>query len=207
MTGLRRTSMNGQVPLNASLQFPTTFVKRTTIEFLQTLFATRPDGDLKYSDEDSETGIWISSSYPAGLEAFHVRPAIIGLRGPISYQQVGLGGNAVEGIERRTGEIMHNDLLMASMSFSCYSKEEEEADAIASLVLGAFKHFGPELKKHGFFTVKSLNMGNCAAVAQEGGQNDLYMTPVFVTTQFQDRALLINDTKRKLRDIIVEVTT
>lgn len=183
------------------------FLKRTTIEFLQILFSQRESGYFKYEADDTKTEIQISDQHAVDLEAVHVRPAIVAVRGPLSWQGLGLGGNAVEKRQITTGNYTMNDLLTGSVAFSCISREGTEAEQLAHLVFNSFKFFRPVLQKQGFFTIKSLNIGGESLVVQEGDNDDLYVVPVFVTAQIQDRWTLSNDAARKLEQVIIEVMT
>ncbi|NDC22592.1 MAG: hypothetical protein EB078_11235 [Proteobacteria bacterium] len=183
------------------------FLKRTTIEFLQILFSQRAEGSYHYDKDDTRTEIQISDQHTADLEAIHVRPAIVGVRGPLSWQGLGLGGNAFEQQSRTTGNTTFNDLLTGSVAFSCLSREGTEAEQLAHLVFNSFKFFRPVLQKYGFFSIKSLNIGSESLIVQEGDDDDLYLVPVYVTAQIQDRWTLTDDAARKLEKIITEVLT
>lgn len=180
------------------------FLKRTTLEFLQILFSTLPEGSFKYNEDDSLTEIQISDQHATDLEAYHTRPAIVGVRGPLSWQSIGLGGSAFESSDRRTGKQTFNDLLTGSMAFSCISREGTEAENIAHLVFNSFKYFRPELQKYGFFTIKSLNVGGESLIVQEGTHDDLYVVPVYITAQIQDRWSMEPTAARTLKQIIFE---
>lgn len=192
-----------------SLEIPNVaiFLKRTTIEFLQILFSQRAPGSYHYSPEDTQTEIQISDQHTVNLEAIHVRPAIVGVRGPLSWHGLGLGGNAFEQQSRTTGNTTFSDLLTGSVAFSCLSREGTEAEQLAHLVFNSFKFFRPVLQKYGFFTIKSLNIGGESLVVQEGDNDDLYIVPVFVTAQIQDRWTLKDDAGRRLEKIIIEILT
>lgn len=180
------------------------FLKRTAIEFLQILFSTRESGSFKYDEDDTKTEIQISDQHAVDLEAFHRRPAIICVRGPLSWQGIGLGANAFESQSRTTGTTTYNDLLTGSVAFSCFSREGTEAEQLAHLVFNSFKFFNPILRKHGFFSIKSLNIGGESLIASEGENDDLYMVPVFITAQMQDRWKLSDDAAQRLEKIIFE---
>jgi hypothetical protein len=184
------------------------FLKRTTIEFLQILFKQREAGHYHYDGtDDTKTEIQISDQHTVDLEAVHVRPAIIAVRGPLSWQGLGLGGNAVEQRSMTTGTYTFNDLLTGSVAFSCISREGTEAEQLAHLVFNSFKFFRPVLQRQGFLTIKSLNIGGESLAVQEGDGDDLYVVPVFVTAQIQDRWILRDDAARKLEQIIIEKLT
>jgi hypothetical protein len=183
------------------------FLKRTTIEFLQILFSQREVGSFKYDSDDTKTEIQISDQHTVDLEAVHVRPGIICVRGPLSWQGLGLGGNSMESRSMTTGSHTFSDLLTGSVAFSCISREGTEAEQLAHMVFNSFKFFRPVLQKQGFFTIKSLNIGGESLVVQEGDNDDLYVVPVYVTAQIQDRWTLRDDAARKLEKIIIEMLT
>lgn len=202
ITGIQKTGIQDSKEIaNVSV-----FLKRTTLEFLQVLFSTRAKGSLQYDDDENKTDIQICDQHTVDLETWHTRPAIIGVRGPVSWQALGLGGNAFESQDRRTGKTTHNDLLTGSMAFSCISREGIEAENIAHLVFNSFRAFRPELAKYGFFTIKSLNIGSETLVIQDGAHDDLYIVPVYITAQMQDRWTLDDKAAERLRRIIFEQT-
>lgn len=180
------------------------FLKRTTLEFLQILFSTREAGSFRYDSDDTKTEIQITDQHAVDLSGVNVRPAIVGVRGPLSWRQLGLGGNAVEGRSMPTGKTTFNDLLTGSVAFSCFSREGTEAEQIAHLVFNSFKFFRPVLQKRGFFSIKSLNIGAESLVVQDGDNDDLYMVPVYVTAHIQDRWSLNNEAAQELKKIIIE---
>ena len=181
------------------------FLKRTTIEFLQILFSTREKGSFKYDPEDdTKTEIQIHDQHAVDLEAVHVRPAIVGVRGPVSWQGLGLGQSAVEGINRPTGKTTFNDLLTGSIAFSCISREGTEAEQIAHLVFNSFKFFRPVLQKFGFFSIKSLNIGGESLIVTDGDHDDLYLVPVYISASIQDRWSLSQTDAKRLEKILIE---
>lgn len=200
-TGIQRTTLDES---RKEIPNVAVFLKRSTLEFLQILFSTREKGHLQYRDDENDTDIQITDQHAVDLEAWHTRPAIVGVRGPLSWQGLGLGGNALEKQNRLTGQTTHNDLLTGSMAFSCISREGTEAENIAHLVFNSFKAFRPELAKYGFFTIKSLNIGSETLVVQDGAHDDLYIVPVYITAQIQDRWTLDDKAAKRLRQIIFE---
>ena len=127
------------------------FVKRTALEFLQILFSTRAKGSYHFDQDETHTEIQIADQHNADLGAINVRPAIIAMRGPMSWQGQGLGGNAVESRHMPTGKHVFSDLITGSVAFSCISREGIEAEQLAHLVFNSFKFFRPVLQKYGFF--------------------------------------------------------
>lgn len=183
------------------------FLKRTSLEFLQAIFAVRAPRHLRYAAEDTETEIQISDIHAVDLKTASLRPAIIAVRGPLGWQGLGLGGGAVEKRSMSTGKYTFNDLLTGSVAFSCISREGIEAEQIAHLVFNSFKFFRPTLQKYGFFTIKSLNIGAEALIEQEGSDDRTTIVPVFLTAQVQDRWTMEDTAARKLQQIVIKVLT
>jgi hypothetical protein len=179
------------------------FLKRTAIEFLQILFGTRARGAYHYDPDDTKTDIQISDINAADLTAINLRPAIIVARGPMNWQGLGLGNSGMESKNMQSGDTTYNDLLVGSLSISCMSREGIEAEQIAHLVFNSFKFFTPTLRKRGFFTIRSLNIGGESLVEQEGASDETYIVPIFVTAQVQERWTLSQDAARRLEDILV----
>ena len=185
------------------------FLRRTTIEFLQIIFSTRKKGagQFCWSPDDSETEIQISDLHAVNLVNFDQRPKIVGVRGPVSWQGLGLGGGSMEMREMTTGNYAFNDLLTGSVAFNCISREGIEAEQIAHLVFNSFKFFRPDLQKSGFFTIKSLNIGAESLIEQAGPEDKTTLVPVFVTAMIQDRWSLVDAVGRKLRKIVITQMT
>lgn len=196
---LEKKSFDGKRVPNSAI-----FLKRTALEFLQILFGTRAPGSFHYDSDDTKTEIQIADVNAADLEAVNLRPAIIVQRGPLSWQGLGLGGNALESFDMGNGKAVYNDVLNGSISISCISKEGIEAEQIAHLVFNSFKFFAPTLRKMGFLSIKSLNIGAEALVEQEGVGDETYIVPIVVTAQLQERWSLDRDASRALEGILVE---
>lgn len=180
------------------------FLRRTALEFLQIIFSQRAPGSLHYDPDDTQTEIQISDVHAVALETVGLRPAIVAIRGPLTWQGMGLGGGAMETRSMTTGNQTFNDMLTGSVAFSCISREGIEAEQIGHIVFNSFKFFRPILQKYGYLTIKSLNIGAEQLVEQEGQDDRTTIVPVFVTAQIQDRWTLESNIERKLRKIIVE---
>ena len=178
------------------------FLKRTAIEFLQILFSQRAPGSYHYDEDDTKSEILIADLHAVDTIAVSVRPAIIAVRGPLSWQQTGLG--SVESRSMTTGGYTFSDLLTGSLALSCISREGIEAEQIGHLVFNSFKFFRPVLQKYGFFSIKSLNIGAETLVEQEGADDRTTVVPVYITALIQDRWIMEDTAARKLRQIIVE---
>jgi hypothetical protein len=181
------------------------FLKRTALEFLQIIFSSRAPGSYRYDPtDDTKTEIQISDVHSVDPTAFGVRPHIVAVRGPLSWQGLGLGGGSVERRNMPTGSTTFNDLLTGSVAFTCISREGIEAERIGHLVFSSFKVFRPVLQKSGFFTIKSLNIGAESLIEQEGSDDKTTVVPVYVTAQVQDRWHLEDTARRTLEKIIIE---
>ena len=180
------------------------FLKRVAIEFLQILFGTRAKGSFHYDLDDSKTEIQIAEFSAADLNAINVRPAIIVARGPLSWQGIGLGGNSLESIDVPTRNEVYNDLLMGSLTIVCTSRESLEAENIAHLVFNSFKFFSSTLKSKGFFTLRSLNIGQESLVEQEGSNDRTWLVPITVVANVQERWALNREATRHLNKVIAE---
>jgi len=196
---LPKSSFKGERIPNTAI-----FLKRTAIEFLQILFGCRAPGSLRYDSDDTKTDIQISDVNAADLDAINLRPAIIVMRGPMSWQGLGLGNSAVEQVNMYKGGQTYNDLLTGSLSISCISREGVEAENIAHLVFNSFKFFSPTLRKQGFLTIKSLNIGAETLVEQEGSSDETYIVPIYITAQVQERWSLAPEVARRLEEVIVD---
>ena len=198
---IERVSFKTETPIpNSAL-----FVKRTLLEFLQIMFGDRPEGDFRYDQDDTKTGIQICDQHAVNLDAIAVRPAIIAVRGPISWMgNQGLGGSAVEMRDLKTGKETYNDMLVGSVALSCLSREGPEAENLAHLVFTSFKFFRRVLQKKGFFTVHSLNIGSESLIETEGQDDGLYLVPVYVSVQTQDRWSLDETKARRLEKLVIQ---
>ena len=198
--GIRRQSIakGSKIP-NVAI-----FVKRTALEFLQILFSQREVGSLHYDQDPGRSDIIISDVHAVDLKTVGARPAIIAIRGPLSFQGMGLGGNALEKRDTRTGKYTFNDILTGSVAFNCISREGLEAEQIGHLVFNSFKFFQPVLRKLGFLSIKSLNIGGEALIEQEGGDDKTYLVPILLTVQVQDRWTLDSNVEKRLSQILIE---
>lgn len=179
------------------------FLKRTALEFLQIVFSLRED--YPYDPDDTITRIQIADSFAADLTSVNVRPAIVAIRGPISYRDLGLGGGAVSFRNMKTGSYEYTDILTGSLSFSVISREGIEAEQIANTVFSSFKFFRPDLQKFGMFAIQSLSMGSASLIEQEGSDDVTYVVPVNMTASVVDQAINQEIVGRTLKKVVTEV--
>lgn len=180
------------------------FIKRTAIEFLQTIYSTRAEGSMKWRENIEESEIQISDVNAVNLSQIGKRPAIIVVRGQISAQGMGLGGSAFEGMKMTTGQTAFNDLMHGSLALNCISREGIEAEQIAGMVFNLFKFFAPELRKLGYYSIKGMSIGAESLIRSTGVEDELTLVPVFVQVQVQERFGMEESVARALRQIIIE---
>lgn len=178
------------------------FARRTALEFLKVIFSTRAEGSLRYDPEDTKTDIQITDIHAVNLKTVGLRPAIIGIRGPLTVQGLGFGN--VQSRSINTGGYTFSDLLTGSVALSCISREGIEAENIGHIVFNSFKYFRPILQKYGYFTIKSLSLGAEQLIESEGADDRTTLVPVYVNAQIQDRWKLDPIVENKLREIIIE---
>jgi hypothetical protein len=177
------------------------FLKRTAIEFLQILFSERPPGSFHFDQDDTKTEIIISDMHAVDLKLAGARPAIIAVRGPLSWQGPGLG--SISSRDIRTGSYTFKELLTGSLALSCASREGIEAEEIAHLVFNSFKYFRPVLQKYGYFQIKSLSLGGESLVEVEGSNDMLVVVPVMISALIEDQWTLEDTASRRLQKIII----
>jgi len=186
-----------------TIQTVPTFVKNTALRFLQVVYSEREQGNLRYLHDDEEgTEIKIVDQYAYQLDSNDLRPAIVGVRGSISWQNIGLS-NGLQELDFRSGQEKRTDLLTGSVALNCLSRVGLEAEQIASDVFNLFKVFKSTLTKFGFFTVRSMTIGPEQLIDGQG-EADLFMVSVMMQCQLQDRWMLEPKSAAELRKIVLE---
>lgn len=181
------------------LKNPAVFIKNTCLLFLQTIYSQRPKGDLRYDENDTRTEILISDSYP-DTEAKETIPAIVSMRGPLSWGH--LGGTGMVRRETGTDKKDYLDLISGSISFIILSKNELETERIAAQVFSAFRHFQDPLKASGFHSIRTAEMSSSALIEQ-AGFDKLYSAQVSVMVTFPDSWSIAPDHAIKIRRMML----
>jgi len=166
------------------IQSVPTFIRNTALRFLQTIYSQNPKGQLRYCDDEEETDIKIADQFAFDLDAAHIKPAIIAVRGTINWSKVGMN-HGMHSLDMRTGRSEHSGQLHSSVGLSCISRVGLEAEQIASDVFNLFKVFKPTLMRYGFFTVESMSMGP-EQLVEVAGEAKLFMVSVVIGCQIQD---------------------
>lgn len=181
-----------------------TFMRDTSLRFLQVLYAQREPGNYHYEADERQTDIIICDQY-AELAVKEQRPMIIGVRGPVQWQNVAINNGMVTK-NLTHGHEEHTDNLLGSFGISCVSRNGMEAESIASDIMDAFRAFKRELQKAGFFHIRSANMSAQRLVEQAGYQK-LFMVNVSVICQVQMRWVLDPTVEIRLRKIVLSALT
>lgn len=198
--GIRRQSIaEGELIPNVAI-----FLKRTALEFMQVIFSQREPGSFHYDQDDELSQIIIADVHAVDLKTVGSRPAIVAVRGPLSWTGTGLGGSSLEQRKVATGKYTFNDILTGSLAISCISREGVEAEQIGHIVFNSFKWFQPVLRKYGFLSIKSLNIGAEQLIEAEGADDKTYIVPVYITAQIQDRWTLDTTAERNLQKIVIQ---
>lgn len=181
------------------------FLKNTSLRFLQIAFGNREKGNYRYCDDEELTEIKIADQHAFQLDASEVKPAIISVRGPVAWRNIGLT-LGMQSMNRRVGTSEMTDLLQGSVGFSCISRHGLEADQLASDVFNLFKYFRSTLMKYGFFSVKSLSLGSEQIVEVEG-EPKLFLVSVMLECQAQDKWILTPDAAAELKKVVISGLT
>ena len=181
------------------------WIKRTALQFLQMVYSQRAKGCLHYDSDEELTEIKIADQFAFQLEATDTRPAIIGVRGGLSWQHVGMNMGMQESNFRSDQKAM-TGLIAGSIGLTCISRVGLEAEAIASDVFNLFKFFQPTLMKYGFFTVKSMTVGP-EQIVESPAEPKLFAVSVMIQCQVQDRWLLEPKSALELRRLVISTLT
>jgi len=180
---------------------PATFIRNTSLKFLQILYSQRPPNHYHFDTDERNTEIIICDQN-AQLAAEELRPRIQTVRGPLRWQNVGHVSSGMVNLNMATGERQSTDILLGSLGIGVFSRNPIEAEAIASDVFNSFKAFKDLLQKHGFYSIRSSTLGSQSIVEQQGYAK-LTMVPVTIVCQVQREWALEKEVNTKLRKIIV----
>lgn len=180
-----------------------TFMKNTSLRFLQIVYSQKSKGDLQYNHEDEDsTEIKIADQYAYQTDANDSKPAIIAVRGSVNWGNIGLNHGTQE-LSFRSGRTQQTDMLDGSIGFSCLSRVGLEAERIATEVFSLFKFFRTTLMKFGFFNIKSLSIGP-EQLIEAPGEPKRFMVSVLMQCQVQDSWILEPKSAAELRKVILE---
>lgn len=109
-------------------------VQRVLVGFIQGLHAQCPVGGYRWmpsrgDQDDVGSEVWIGKDNPINTRVVGDRPAITVLRGPGSFQGVGIGDRAF--VDNRTGGEVKMDILPVTLTVNVLSRVPLEADELA----------------------------------------------------------------------------
>src|SRR5208283_5589218 len=111
-----------------------------------------------YSDNPETTEILIEGQGTDNLTNVDVRPKIVVVRGPITWNKTHIGnmiGSKNVSMERRQYASIYN----GTVGVSCFSREDLEADNLAQICFDAIEAFQFKLHKFGFLSINSAQIG------------------------------------------------
>lgn len=180
----------------------TTFIKNTGLRFLQTAFSQRRAENFRYDDNEELTELKIADQYAFQLEAAEKKPAIIAVRGSLNWSNIGINEGMQE-LNMRTGEEGQTDIVTGSVAFTCLSRVGLEAERLASDVFSLFKFFRRTLRKHGFFSIRSMSIGP-EQLVEAPGEPKLFLVSVLMTCQVQDKWVLEPKAAAQLKKVVIQ---
>jgi hypothetical protein len=131
---------------------PPGFIKDVYLSFFQEYFAKAPAGQFRFTGNDkSESELFITDSFGVDKEVIEHRPALVTLRGPISWANIGL--DQLKDMNILTGRELRTDLVSGSMTIHCISRQGLEAERLSWQVMFALKSMRRVLQKKGLFEV------------------------------------------------------
>jgi hypothetical protein len=174
--------------------FPNTllFMENSILQFLHALFGTFPPGEglLHYDDNIDLTEILIEGQSTDNLREYVAeKPKIVVARGPVNLNPVGLNSHVGSALSRGIGgrrgsaPTIITGIRQGSVSISCFSREELEADRMAEVCASAIESLRDVVQRFGFLEIKAASIGQRGIVRQEAGKGTLAVTPVMLRVQ------------------------
>lgn len=122
---------------------------RTVVGFVQGLFKALPEGKYTWSEDPEQTEILITDAAPITSEVLTARPCIVSVRGQSQYANTAM--NSLEYIDHKTGIKSYRDVVAASITLNCLSKNGVEAGRLAWFVASHIKALRHTLQRRGPF--------------------------------------------------------
>lgn len=165
---------------------------RGMIQFLETFFSTFPE--LTWDIDETKTRILIHDFDAFNLESVDKRPRIaVEL---VEGHWNNLIVDNLGALDPRKGTEETTDLVSATMTLHCVSKESLEAKSLKDIVFEAVRIFRRELRREmGVFNIDSLNWGREQRI-RTSSQSEVRSVPVTVALQLQRRSLKILDEEK-----------
>lgn len=193
--------------------------------FLQLAFATFDKGDYRWTEDEQTSEILITDQATIAKEVVERRPAIRLIRGPASFGNLSLNQFAGPGplpkapaqtmdhpnIDWETGTTRYTDLVSATMTYNCLSKEGLEAQRIAWIAMMATRRLKKSLMLAGMHRVgEEIMVGAESApgsIVTPESDNEITMVSVSVPFYFQDFWSIGPKDKKLLKHIDLALTS
>ena len=187
------------------------FMENSVLGFYQALFSSFQPGKspsyFHYDDLPEFTEIEIEGRGTDNLKNVDKRPKIVVARGPVGWQNRGQGGGGFVGSQNLSiGKQRFADITSGTVSVSCFSRNDLEADRIAGICSDSVKMFRPVLQRLGFLTIHAAQIGQRGMVKSDAIP-DLFVVPVVIQTEVTKNWNLEKVDPVQLRKIIVNLVT
>lgn len=182
------------------------FMENSMIEFLQILFSTFPKGNFHFERSKEDTDIQIEGRSTNNLEVADKRPKIVVARGPIAWQNRGIGNFIGAASFGGRGGNKFADIEEGTVGISCFSREDLESDQIAQICFNAVKMSRPILQRFGFLTIRSAQLGQRGLIRADANP-ELWVTPVLIQAQVTKNWTIEQSDPVKLREFLVSLLT
>ena len=182
---------------------PLTNFVRLFVLFLQTTFGQFEKGAYRWDSTEENSDITISDQATVNKEVVEKRPAIIVSRGPAAFANIALDQFAGPLMVKQsdgtfkftpnsdpvTAAQRHTDLISASVTYNCLSREGVEAQRIAWIAMYATRVLKRILLGAGLHRVgEELQVGSESPPGSiiQGDANEIILVAVQVPFYFQD---------------------
>lgn len=116
------------------------------VRFLQGLFNHMPQGAYRWEPDAKTTEITVSDQATVKSEVVAKRPAILVMRGPCQFANLGL--DQLLAMNLLTGERYHTDLISGTFTLQCVSKHGPEAQHVAWLAMRGIREYKRLMQKY-----------------------------------------------------------
>ncbi len=183
---------------------PLYYYTRVFLTFLQGLFEQLDDGFYRWSDDEKLSQISITADVPIPKENVDKIPAIVVMRGPANFANLGL--DQMRDIDIRTGKKTRSDLISATMSINCLAKNDVETQRIAWVVARHIRSFKSTLQKIGHIhkVGDELQIGPVSppgALVSGEAEPELFLVTVFVPFHFMWKETITPLNSKVLRGV------
>jgi len=164
---------------------PIGVIKDIYLTFFQEFFAGNPAGQFRFTGNDKpESELHVTDAYAVEKEVLEQRPALVILRGPVRWGNIGL--DQIKEISLKNAREVRTDLILGTMTIHCIARVGLEAERLSWEALFALKSFRRVLQRKGLFEVgRDAQMGSeTPPGALVGGDSDPHTIDVPIFSPF-----------------------